>query len=115
KQQQQRRSSHQRRKRSVSGGDAFGSGGSQDEREHDDEGGSEGDYYYFDDRDEEITRNHDNGLSSMALSSSLLPSCGGIYLVTDDRNLRVEARARSVQVLGKGDVDTLTTTANLQG
>ncbi|KAG0273360.1 hypothetical protein BGZ95_010818 [Linnemannia exigua] len=124
-QQQHQRSNYQRHKRAVSGG-AVGSGGSHDERDQDDEGGSEGDYYYYDDRDEEIMRNHnvddfilglclwhqENGPSSS--SSSLSPltsassSAGGIYLVTYDRNLRVKARARSVQVLGKDDLNTLT-------
>ncbi|KAF9296574.1 hypothetical protein BGZ74_010256 [Mortierella antarctica] len=50
-----------------------------------------------------------SSVSSPALSS---PSLGGgysssgstIYLVTDDRNLRVKARARSVDVLGKDDL-----------
>ncbi|KAK3846297.1 MAG: hypothetical protein J3R72DRAFT_417956 [Linnemannia gamsii] len=97
-----------------------------DERDQDDEGGSEGDYYYYDDRDEEIMRNHnvDDFILGLCLwhqengplsSSSSLPplstassSAGGIYLVTYDRNLRVKARARSVQVLGKDDLTTLT-------
>ncbi|KAG0072519.1 hypothetical protein BGZ89_005387 [Linnemannia elongata] len=125
----QQRSNHQRHRRAVSGGGsgAVGSGGSHDERDQDDEGGSEGDYYYYDDRDEEIMRNHnvddfilglclwhqENGPSSSS-SSSLSPSpmassaSGGIYLVTYDRNLRVKARARSVQVLGKDDLGALT-------
>lgn len=125
----QQRSNHQRHRRAVSGGGsgAVGSGGSHDERDQDDEGGSEGDYYYYDDRDEEIMRNHnvddfilglclwhqENGPSSSS-SSSLAPSsmasstAGGIYLVTYDRNLRVKARARSVQVLGKDDLGALT-------
>ncbi|KAF9551667.1 hypothetical protein EC957_006560 [Mortierella hygrophila] len=125
----QQRSNHQRHRRAVSGGGsgAVGSGGSHDERDQDDEGGSEGDYYYYDDRDEEIMRNHnvddfilglclwhqENGPSSSS-SSSLSPSpmtsssAVGIYLVTYDRNLRVKARARSVQVLGKDDLSTLT-------
>lgn len=124
----QQRSNYQRHRRAVSGGGgAVGSGGSHDERDQDDEGGSEGDYYYYDDRDEEIMRNHnvddfilglclwhqENGPASMS-SSSLSPSpmalsaAGGIYLVTYDRNLRVKARARSVQVLGKDDLGALT-------
>lgn len=125
----QQRSNHQRHRRAVSGGGpgTVGSGGSHDERDQDDEGGSEGDYYYYDDRDEEIMRNHnvddfilglclwhqENGPSSSS-SSSLSPSpmassaAGGIYLVTYDRNLRVKARARSVQVLGKDDLGALT-------
>ena len=112
---------------SGGGSGAVGSGGSHDERDQDDEGGSEGDCYYYDDRDEEIMRNHnvddfilglclwhqENGPSSSS-SSSLSPSpmassaSGGIYLVTYDRNLRVKARARSVQVLGKDDLGALT-------
>ncbi|KAG0341092.1 hypothetical protein BG000_010248, partial [Podila horticola] len=80
-----------------------------------------------DDGDEEIMRNHnvDDFILGLCLwhhehpaSSSVLspamssPSLGGgysssgstIYLVTDDRNLRVKARARSVEVLGKDDI-----------
>ncbi|KAF9981256.1 hypothetical protein BGZ75_007477 [Mortierella antarctica] len=76
---------------------------------------SEEDY----DGDEEIMRNHnvddfilglclwhqENGQASLVQK----PTPQGIYLVTDDRNLRVKARARSVDVLGKDDLMRMTT------
>lgn len=76
---------------------------------------SEEDY----DGDEEIMRNHnvddfilglclwhqENGIASPVQKQT--PQ--GIYLVTDDRNLRVKARARSVDVLGKDDLMRMTT------
>ncbi|KAF9431137.1 hypothetical protein BGZ94_008287 [Podila epigama] len=78
-----------------------------------------------DDGDEEIMRNHnvDDFILGLCLwhqnhpapsmsSSSTSPSMGSpslgstltICLVTDDRNLRVKARARNVDVLGKDDI-----------
>ncbi|KAF9433474.1 hypothetical protein BGZ76_009409 [Entomortierella beljakovae] len=94
--------------------------------------------HYYDDRDneeyggdEEIMRNHnvDDFILGLCLwhqenlpsisspaGSPLMGSLGkhgsGIYLVTDDRNLRVKARARSVEVLGKDDVAWMTSTGS---
>ncbi|KAI8597925.1 hypothetical protein EDD21DRAFT_202523 [Dissophora ornata] len=103
---------HSYHKRVSSGG-----GGGYDEKDEEDYDG-----------DEEIMRNHnvddfilglclwhqENGSTLMTMSSqtgeagSSNNSKGGIYLVTDDRNLRVKARARSVEVLGKDDIGWMT-------
>ncbi|KAF8952449.1 hypothetical protein BGZ46_003479 [Entomortierella lignicola] len=73
--------------------------------------------------DEEIMRNHnvDDFILGLCLwhqenipapisSPSIGSPVQGIYLVTDDRNLRVKARARSVEVLGKDDLGWMTST-----
>lgn len=77
--------------------------------------------YY--EQDEEIMRNHnvDDFILELCLwhqdKKTTLPSTSsssssteqpGIYLFTDDRNLRVKARARSMEVLGKVDIGRLT-------
>ncbi|GJJ74460.1 hypothetical protein EMPS_06818 [Entomortierella parvispora] len=81
----------------------------------------------YQDEDEEIMRNHnvddfilglclwhqDKKSAATAPSSSSSPSLqsttqGGVYLVTDDRNLRVKARARNMDVLGKDDIGRMT-------
>ncbi|KAG0049268.1 hypothetical protein BGZ83_005909 [Gryganskiella cystojenkinii] len=80
----------------------------------------------YQDQDEEIMRNHnvDDFILGLCLwhqnkkpststtassSSSGLPAAQpGIYLVTDDRNLRVKARARNMDVLGKDDIGRMT-------
>ncbi|KAI7817729.1 PIN domain-containing protein [Gamsiella multidivaricata] len=117
--QQQQHQSHHRRAASGGGGSGLaGTGAGYDDRE-------EENY----ESDEEIMRNHnvddfilglclwhqENGSVSSSSSSSLSspmmgsPSAGpGIFLVTDDRNLRVKARARSVEVLGKDDLVWMT-------
>ncbi|KAF9996896.1 hypothetical protein BGZ80_007147, partial [Entomortierella chlamydospora] len=81
------------------------------------------------DGDEEIMRNHNvddfilglclwhqenastasTPVGSPSMGSSGKQAGQGIYLVTDDRNLRVKARARSVEVLGKEDLAWMTT------
>ncbi|KAG0340863.1 hypothetical protein BG004_006241 [Podila humilis] len=81
-----------------------------------------------DDGDEEIIRNHNvddfilglclwhqehptssSGLGSpSSFAATGVPSTSVIYLVTDDRNLRVKARARSVEVLSKDDIVWMT-------
>jgi len=79
----------------------------------------------YQDEDEEIMRNHNvddfilglclwhqdkkSTASSSSSSSSLQSTAqGSIYLVTDDRNLRVKARARNMDVLGKDDIGRMT-------
>ncbi|KAF9111295.1 hypothetical protein BGX27_005134 [Mortierella sp. AM989] len=96
---------------------------------------------YYDDRDdeeyggdEEIMRNHNvddfilglclwhqenipsisSPMGSPSIGSTGKQAGQGVYLVTDDRNLRVKARARSVEVLGKEDIGWMTTAGSMR-
>ncbi|KAF9179997.1 hypothetical protein BGZ51_006521 [Haplosporangium sp. Z 767] len=111
---QKQKQQHQHKRSASNGAGGFGSSG-QEEDEYD--------------GDEEIMRNHnvddfilglclwhqENGSFNVLTSPSASPCMGSnrqqgqnVYLVTDDRNLRVKARARSVEVLGKDDLCWMT-------
>ncbi|KAG0324420.1 hypothetical protein BGZ99_001888, partial [Dissophora globulifera] len=110
-QQQQQQQQQRRHRRAASGGGGAGGWSSYEDRDDDD----------YDD-DEEIMRNHnvddfilglclwhqENGPSSAMGTACTGSSKGEIYLVTDDRNLRVKARARTVEVLDKDDLGWMT-------
>ncbi|KAF9581906.1 hypothetical protein BGW38_000912 [Lunasporangiospora selenospora] len=107
--QQQQQSSPQssHRRKTTGPGEGEGSTGSEQEDGEDDD-------------DEMIMRNRnvddfilslclwhqEHGQNTWSQQQSTLQQ--GVFLVTDDRNLRVKARARMVEVLGKDDVTVLT-------